>query len=410
MSERQYASPVIVRDGKAVPLHRLAFDDDFHDEEWVQELLFAHPELLPFEELEPAFKGSIAIAREVESGAGPLDILFVNDDGFFTVVETKLWRNPQSRREVVSQLIHYAAELAKKSYEELCEAVSDAYESESSGDPLLGRLKACGHKVEQQHFHDAVSQNLRRGRFLLLAVGDGIQEGVEAMAEFLHGQPHLGFTMALVEMALFRFDPMKNDPLLVQPRIVARTREVKRAIIEMKGDGRMEVSTPPEEATHGRPIMTEDEFFRKLAVNVSPAEVAFARRVLLEEAPKHRLTVDWKKQGGPLLKYFDHGHDVFFTVGGFSCYGELTNHFYLWSRLDQLELPERLWTEYSDTLIRLIPGASRYHGRAKKLGDYEDVTFNDDAEPLRSLIEKQSEWFSAIDKLLKGIDQAMAKR
>ena len=123
MSERQYASPVVVQGGKAAPLHRITFDDKFRDEAWVQRLLFEHPELIPFEELEPALKGSIAIASEVESGAGPIDILFVNDDGLFTMVETKLWRNPQSRREVVSQLTDYAASMAKMTYEELCEAV-----------------------------------------------------------------------------------------------------------------------------------------------------------------------------------------------------------------------------------------------------------------------------------------------
>lgn len=173
MSERQYANPVIIRAGKAAPLHRADFDDGFHDEDWIQQMIFGNPELIPFEELEPAFKGSIAVAREVESGAGPVDILCVNADGLLTVVETKLWRNPESRREVVSQLIDYAAELAKKSYEELAEALRKA--TRPTGDPLLESLRKSGQNVEPQRFHDAVSRNLRRGRFLLLAIGDGIQ-------------------------------------------------------------------------------------------------------------------------------------------------------------------------------------------------------------------------------------------
>jgi RecB family endonuclease NucS len=119
MSERQYATPVLIQESKVVTLHRVDFDDNFHDEDWIQELLFSHPELIPFEELEPAFKGSVPIAREVESGAGPVDVLCVNVEGLLTVVETKLWRNPQSRREVVSQLIHYAAGLSMMGYEDL---------------------------------------------------------------------------------------------------------------------------------------------------------------------------------------------------------------------------------------------------------------------------------------------------
>ena len=43
------------------------------------------------------------------------------------------------------------------------------------------------------------------------------------ISEFLQGQPHLGFSLRLVEMALFRVEPGKDDLILVQPRIVART-------------------------------------------------------------------------------------------------------------------------------------------------------------------------------------------
>ncbi len=90
-----------MQNGKSTALHRIEFADDFHDEDWVQELLFAHPQLIPFDEFGSEFSGSVAVAREVESGAGPIDILYINADGLLTLVETKLWRNPQSRRDVV---------------------------------------------------------------------------------------------------------------------------------------------------------------------------------------------------------------------------------------------------------------------------------------------------------------------
>lgn len=41
-------------------------------------------------------------------------------------------------------------------------------------------LRAVHPDVDEQQFNDALTANLRLGRFLLLIVGDGIREGVEA--------------------------------------------------------------------------------------------------------------------------------------------------------------------------------------------------------------------------------------
>jgi hypothetical protein len=49
-----YATPLLVQNKLASPLHRIKFGDNFRDEDWLQELLFEHPELIPFDEIEPA--------------------------------------------------------------------------------------------------------------------------------------------------------------------------------------------------------------------------------------------------------------------------------------------------------------------------------------------------------------------
>jgi len=322
ISHNAHARPVLIQNEEVAPLHRIEFDDNFRDEDWLQKLLFKHPELIPFDEIEPAFKNSVAVAREVESGAGPIDILYVNPDGFLTLVETKLWRNPESRRSVVAQLIDYAASLAKMSYDQLKDAVAEA--SESSGDALAQRASMSKAAFEASHFHDAISHNLKRGRFLLLIIGDGIREDVDSMTEFLQGQPQLGFTLGLVEMALFRLNEGKDDAILVQPRIVARTQEVVRAIVEIRGD-RVVVETPPEpkENSSGRYKITEEEFFTELAKEVKPEAVTFVKW-FLEHANEHGLSIDWKSPQGPLFKYVDADRDTFFTLGQFVRDGNLS--------------------------------------------------------------------------------------
>lgn len=52
-------------------------------------------------------------------------------------------------------------------------------------------------EIDEASFHDAVSRNLRFGRFLLLIVGHGIREEVESMTEFLQQYAGFHFTLAI---------------------------------------------------------------------------------------------------------------------------------------------------------------------------------------------------------------------
>ena len=86
-------------------------------EAWLQASLFAHPECLPVREIDPHIGELIPVCIELETGAGPADILYVTPTGQIVLVETKLWRNPEARREVVAQILDYAKELAGWTYE-----------------------------------------------------------------------------------------------------------------------------------------------------------------------------------------------------------------------------------------------------------------------------------------------------
>ena len=93
--------------------------------------------------------------------------------------------------------------------------------------------------MDEREFVDRMNRNLRLGRFVLLIVGDGIHEGVEQMADFLNQTPQLQFTLGLVEMGFYSLnDKAQPADFFVQPRIVARTREVTRAVVEIKTTAR----------------------------------------------------------------------------------------------------------------------------------------------------------------------------
>lgn len=220
MPGRQMTTPLLLRGDKVEPLIRVSFDDKFKDEAWLQDLLFKFPRLLPIHELEPVFDEPIPLAKEVATGAGFIDLMYFNTSGFITIVETKLWRNPGSRREVISQLIDYAKEVSGWSYEELIAAVFPTPHAAET-DPLVALAREHDLGVNEATFVDSVARNLRLGRVLLLVVGDGIQEGVEHLVEFFQQTPRLQYTLGLVEMALYRLEERANDQLLVQPRIIA---------------------------------------------------------------------------------------------------------------------------------------------------------------------------------------------
>jgi hypothetical protein len=430
MSQRQFTTPLVIRglkdpssSGGATYLQRIPFEgdkaDDSHifSESWLQQLLFKHPALLPISEIEPVFDSPIPIVRELPVGSGALDLLYINSKGFLTLVETKLWRNPEARRAVMAQIIEYANVMAHWSYEDLLKALRKAGLN-SAKNPLIRLIKDRDEDFEEKIFIDQVSENLRRGRFLLLVVGDGIQEGLEHMVEFLQQTPRLAFNLSLVEIALFREHPGSNDPIFVQPRIVARTHEVTRAIIEIRGSSgapEMVVSTPPEEPEGGRKILTEEAFFKELErEKTAGAEVAKFARWVLDNAAAHQLKIHWMK-AGPVLKYVDESTDTFFNFGQLSYRGNLAETYRLLGRFKELGLPLEICRDYLDEVARLIPGTSRREVYLGSVMESEAILLGKEGSPeayvpLAKLAPVKEQWFEAIDKAIRRIREELAKR
>ena len=217
------------------------------DEATLQKLLFDHPKCLPIAAIDPSYGTPVAVCRELSLPAGSVDALYVNALGRLTLCEFKLWRNPQARREVIGQILDYAAALASWSYEDLQRQVSLALGGEGSN--FLYELVSRRHSgVVETEFVDNVTRHLRRGEFLLLIVGDGIRERAEKIVDFVQRHSGLHFNLALVEAALYR-DGV--DRLIVQPRVLARTEIVRRFVVEggvpvesVVGEGEVHESAP----------------------------------------------------------------------------------------------------------------------------------------------------------------------
>ncbi|WP_413060865.1 hypothetical protein ACLN6N_13375 [Sphingomonas carotinifaciens] len=111
-------------------------------------------------------------------------------------------------------------------------------------------------------FNDALTLNLRRGRFLLLIVGDGIREGVEAIAEYLQAHAGLHFSLGLVEMPIY---DAPDGTRVIAPRVLARTNVIVRHVVAVPEGFTIseEDAVPTEAIVEANPHGDEQRLFWK---------------------------------------------------------------------------------------------------------------------------------------------------
>lgn len=299
-------------------LRRVPFESKgIFSEKWIQDLVADHPEVIGIESLESAFAPAVTVGYELESGAGPVDVLLCSPRGMITIVETKLWRNAEMRRTVVAQILDYAKELRHWTYDDL-----DAESRKSMGRRGGGTALSLWERVSQHpdakgiseaEFIDNVQRSLAAGRFLLLIVGDGVKEGVEELVATIQGAPGLQYVLRLVELRCYHLDGAADWPLIVVPSVIARTVDLVRAVVRVETKSevgtstnvQVEVDTLDIEArvpaadtvrAGGVAAWDEDTYFTALRTNRGDAIAEVGRR-LYQWIEERGLRREWG--GGP---------------------------------------------------------------------------------------------------------------
>jgi hypothetical protein len=202
------------------PLSRVCFANKEVAESYLQEIIHASPTSLPIDRLDRDYYPPVSLGCEILN----IDNLLISPTGKITIVETKLWRNPQATREVIAQAIDYASRLWEMEYSEFQQLVRSAlplkgkslYEYVSSVYPDL--------VLDEADFHDQVQRCLNNAEFLLLIVGDGIRESLEGMADMLF-QPQMHFIFGLVEIQIYE-SPVTPQRLVI-PNLVAHSTKLE---------------------------------------------------------------------------------------------------------------------------------------------------------------------------------------
>ncbi len=158
-------------------------------EEALQTLIEKHPEVLPGKQIDPNSKDQlrfVLLCREMPVGDWSLDLLLVDQKGILTLVETKLAKNSESRREVIGQILEYAANAAKYWGNGRARNIAKDYWAKKQGQNVDEAIRTKLEKDEVEDFWNEVDENLQGGQIRLIVAGDEIRPEVRRIIEYLN--------------------------------------------------------------------------------------------------------------------------------------------------------------------------------------------------------------------------------
>lgn len=278
-----------------------------HEREIVfQKLLEDYPDLLAGDQIDrESPRRWLLVSREMglpydEKGAKilSLDHLFLDQDGIPTLVEVKRSSDTRLRREVIAQMLDYAANaVLYLPVEEIREKVDDDLSLTES---------FLDDDVSQEQFWLKVKTNLQAGRIRMLFVADEIPNELISIVEFLNVQMNPAEVLA-VEIKQYVDGEDKVKTLV--PRVIGQTMEAQ----SKKG-------VKPSE-----PLLDENSFMDNIDEDV---QKYFQK--LFTYAETNNLKINWGTKGFSLnvvagnkyisllrgySKLSNYGQTIFSTVG-----------------------------------------------------------------------------------------------
>jgi hypothetical protein len=255
-------------------------------EDDLQALLADYPDLLPGDQInfeEP--RRWILVARELrvpgsedESGRWSLDHLFLDQEGIPTFVECKRATDTRGRREVVAQMLDYAANgIVYWQMDSLRQAAAEtAQRSGKSLDEEILNLINSADLTDVDHYWKDVEHNLRAGTVRLIFVADTIPVELRRLVEFLN-EKMSDIEVLAVEVKQFLGESQKA----IVPRVLGIT----------------ETTRERKPSQSSRP--TNREQFLK---NCEPEAAKFFAH-LLDTAERREHTIYWGTKGFSIRVY-----------------------------------------------------------------------------------------------------------
>ncbi|MDP2286987.1 MAG: hypothetical protein Q8M73_00260 [Actinomycetota bacterium] len=179
---------VLIRD--AAGGWREPAEHGYESEASLQQILFEHPSLVP------GVEGATVACREFRSVAGFADVIVLDSEGALTLVECKLASNAEVRREVIGQVLDYAARLWRMPVQEFERAWINADPNSQSPFTVLGD--------DDGRIRTALQDNLHAGRLNLVLAVDHLNDDLKRIVEFLNTITASTTGVIVVEFARMR--------------------------------------------------------------------------------------------------------------------------------------------------------------------------------------------------------------
>ena len=376
-------------------LEAVALDKPPYNEDWLQNLIHEHPDLIPAAEIEACFDNLVPVLREFTLPSGFLDNFYVTPEGYPVLVEVKLWKNQEARRKVVAQILEYAKDFAALTYEDINRELRKQLKGQNWGSNPLHETVAgyVSSPPDEQTFVDRVSRNLREGRFLLLVLGDGIREEMAELARYLMHHS-LRYAFGMVEIRLYK---LPDGAHLALPRVLAKTQTIERHVTVVMTQGGLEV-TAPTPVIHEKlekTSLSTDEFYELMAQH-DPQNVGWLKS-LLHELSGLPIDIQSGSRGESLMLKAPLPDDgqvqlMMFTPSSAQFWGVPNKKWKdpAWQRLSLA------WLE---SIVRVVPGAA-----IKVFNTAADLKHNDKPLPISLLRGKEKDLADAIRQVLQEID------
>lgn len=252
----------LLQDGGLVEMN----EQDYESEDLLQEFLAKYPALLPGNQIDTSSpRRWLLISRETpvpgeEGGGGrwSLDHLFLDQDAIPTLVEVKRSTDTRIRREVVGQMLDYAANAVlhwpmqqiQGAFTSRCE--KHGLDADSELQKFLGK------EGDPEAFWDKVKTNLKAEKVRLVFVADVIPLELQRIIEFLNGQMDPAEVLA-VEIKQYASKSLRT----LVPRVIGKTAEAQAA-----------------KAAGPRKQWDEPSFFEDLESRAGSEDCAVAKRIM----------------------------------------------------------------------------------------------------------------------------------
>jgi hypothetical protein len=288
---------LIQDDGQLVEME----EQPYLSEDLLQELLAKYPNLLAGNQIDiDKPRKWLLVSREAalpseENGANrwSVDHLFLDQDAVPTLVEVKRSSDTRIRREVVGQMLDYAANAVVYWPVEEIKAKFEATCNADGKDPQEKLREFLDASEDSETFWGKAKTNLQAGKVRMLFVADKIPAELRRIVEFLNEQMDPAEVLA-VEIKHYAGQGWKS----LIPRVIGQTEEAR------------EKKNPRTERQ-----WDEKSFFQELASRRSSEDAEVARKIL--EWAKNKLPRFWwgkGKQDGSFFPILDYNNMAYYPI------------------------------------------------------------------------------------------------